>query len=148
MYIQNPFANIILFQIVLCKVIPKNDDLLITYIKTFQSWIAEREIKIIFNFCYSYSFPRVMVHHTIIWNKVIRTSSKIGQDYKTLVSAFACFLTAIVNFLFWKGYCLHPNLRFLQYFLSLQFFWKCWGNSCTKFVIFGIKFRLICGKLY
>ena len=32
----------------------------------------------------------------IIWNK-IGESSKIGQDKKSLISAFACFLAAIVK---------------------------------------------------
>ena len=31
-----------------------------------------------------------------IWHKV-KKYSKIGQDFKNLISDFACFLTAIVN---------------------------------------------------
>ena len=36
-----------------------------------------------------------------IWHKV-QKSSKIGQDFKSLLHNFACFLTAIVKFIFWK----------------------------------------------
>ena len=38
-----------------------------------------------------------------IWHKV-KKYSKIGQDFKNVISNFACFLTAIVSFYFWKEY--------------------------------------------
>ena len=37
-----------------------------------------------------------------IWNK-IEKSSKIRQGKKCLISTFACFLTIITKFNFWKG---------------------------------------------
>ena len=51
-----------------------------------------------------------------IWNKR-KKSSKTGQDKKSLISTFACVLTAIakIKFLEWglgARQCLHPNLRF------------------------------------
>ena len=45
-----------------------------------------------------------------IWNK-IEKSSKTGQGKKSLISTFACFLTATEGRL-GAGLCLHPNLRF------------------------------------
>ena len=55
-----------------------------------------------------------------IWNKV-RKPSETGQSQKSLISAFVSFLIAIAS-LFMEGrlgprLCLHPNLRFFQYFL-------------------------------
>ena len=37
-----------------------------------------------------------------IWNK-IEESSKTGQEKKSVISTFACFLTAIAKFNLWKG---------------------------------------------
>ena len=56
-----------------------------------------------------------------IWNKVEK-SSKSGQDMKSLISTFACFLTTIAKVFFPEGrlgtrLCIHPNLRFSLYFL-------------------------------
>ena len=39
-----------------------------------------------------------------IWNRIGK-SSKSGRDKKSLISTFACFLTATDK-------CFHPNLRF------------------------------------
>ena len=52
------------------------------------------------------------------WNKVKR-SSKIGRDFKGLISAFAYFMTALGKVLFLGGrlgtrLCLHPNLRIFK----------------------------------
>ena len=51
-----------------------------------------------------------------IWNKR-KKSSKNGQGKKSLISTFACVLTAIakIKFLEWglgARQCLHPNMRF------------------------------------
>ena len=48
-----------------------------------------------------------------IWAK-IEKSNKTGQDKKSLISIFACFLTAITKVSFLEGrlstrLCLHPN---------------------------------------
>ena len=42
--------------------------------------------------------------------------------------------------------CIHPNLRFLQYSLSLKLFANLLGNSYTKSVMLDISFRFICGE--
>ena len=51
-----------------------------------------------------------------IWKK-IKKSSKIGQNYKALISTFASFLTAIAkNYILWERLdnrlCLYPKWRF------------------------------------
>ena len=56
-----------------------------------------------------------------IWHKV-RKSSKIGQNFKNLLSNFGYFLTAIVKVWFLEERLgtrlhLHPNLTFFKYFL-------------------------------
>ena len=76
-----------------------------------------------------------------IWNKV-KKSSKIGQDYKILISDFAYFLRATAKN-FWKGdWAMSPsNLRF---FMSRSAFSE--GNFYANFVKLEIKFRFSCGK--
>ena len=51
-----------------------------------------------------------------IWNKAEK-SSTIGQHKKSMISTFACFLTAIAKVKYVEGrlgteLCLTPNLRF------------------------------------
>ena len=78
----------------------------------------------------------------------IEKVSNIGHKKKNLLSAFACFLTAIAYVWLFEGrlstrLSLHPNLRFFKYFLIS--FGTSWGNSYTKFVIPDVKFRFTCG---
>ena len=52
-----------------------------------------------------------------IWYE-IEKYSKIGQEFKSVISHFACFLAAIVNVYFFEGPLgaglrLHPHLTFL-----------------------------------
>ena len=77
----------------------------------------------------------------IIWQKV-RKSSKIGEEQKTLLSAFAYVLTTSAKSWFMQrkldtNMCSHLILRFSYHFLishivSSKSFSKSWGNSYTK----------------
>ena len=85
-----------------------------------------------------------------IWKRE-KKSSKIGQDQRNSISGFAYFLSASAKVEFLEGkmspwLCLHPNLRFFQYFLSFKSFGNSWGYSYTKLVILDISFRFTCGE--
>ena len=87
-----------------------------------------------------------------IWNKIGK-SSKTIKDKKSLISTFACFLTAIAKVWFLEGRPdtgRHVSTQ-IWYFLSISLFPKIpslksfghsWGNSYTKFAILDITFHI------
>ena len=82
-----------------------------------------------------------------IWNKIDK-SSKTGQDKKSLISTFACFLTATAKVSFLEGrlgtgLCLDLSLRFFYYFLiswDPRSFGNLGGNSYTKSALPNLRF--------
>ena len=91
-----------------------------------------------------------------IWHK-LKKYNKIGQDFKNVISNFACFwqLLSISNF--WKeGWpigCISTqswhfsNISKFPKIPSLKLFVNSWDNSCTKFVMLDIKYRFTGGDL-
>ena len=91
-----------------------------------------------------------------IWNKMEKPS-KIEQDNKNLISAFAGFFNCYCQSLTSgretdTGLCLQPNLRLsdICYFfktLGLKLLGNQFGNLHTKFVIRDSKCRFTCSEL-
>ena len=67
-----------------------------------------------------------------------KKSSKIGQDWKSLRSNFACLFTVIAEVQFLEG-------RLGTQILNLKSLDNSWGNSFSKFFILDIKCRFTCG---
>ena len=83
--------------------------------------------------------PYLDTFHAVKINK----SSKIGQQQKTLTSAFAKFLTAIAKVLLLEERpstkTLSPTNFVIFPISSLRSFGNSWGNSCAVFFILDIK---------
>ena len=88
-----------------------------------------------------------------IWIKIGK-SSKTGQEKKSFISTFACFLLLLPKFNFWKGewtlgYGFTEiwdvlNIFLFSKILSLKLFGNSWGNSYTKSEILDIMFCFTC----